>query len=190
MRGSIAIIWLFIAMATVRSAPGQDQQFVPIEGASLKSRLEAAVVLAPFFGAPQAPFWAAYSFEVRPGIAVDAEVINADGTLTVFRGASFSLHPPLETRNLAVFLFYEPSSKYPVLLEIYNLERRRDYAGHPVYWLGRARNEESLNLLEELIRADQAGGTAERAAMAIALHDDPRVDHILEKLARSSSHGR
>jgi len=32
-------------------------------------------------------------------------------------------------------------------MEVYNLERKREYAGYPVYWLGRANNEESLNYL-------------------------------------------
>jgi HEAT repeat protein len=71
-------------------------------------------------------------------------------------------------------------------VEIYNLDRKREYAGYPVYWLGRGGNEESLNLLRSLAESNQPEGVVENATVAIALHDDPRVTDVLKSLVRNS----
>jgi hypothetical protein len=70
---------------------------------------------------------------------------------------SLSVGSKIETRNLGVFLLHEPSDGSITRVEVYNLDRQREYSGYPVYWLGRAGNEESLSLLKALVESNQSG---------------------------------
>src|SRR5262249_53933110 len=118
----------------------QNRSFITVEGPDLKSRLEAAVRQG---GSQKKRFWAAYTFDIRPGIAFDAVIIGSGGSRTVING--WSVGSGLETRNVGIFLLHEKDGRSIVRAEIYNLERAREYEGYPVYWLGRGANEESLN---------------------------------------------
>jgi HEAT repeat protein len=193
----VGLLWLWLAFgvagqpaatrhlmveATVNEPPAQREGFITVEGPDLKARLEAAGRLARS-AAPNARFWAAYSFDVRPGVAVDVEFTNSRGNTTIVQSASVSFGAPVETRNLGVFLLHEPGANVVTRAEVYNLERRREYSGYPVYWLGRAGNEESLHLLRTLVETSQSGRIAEQAVLAIALHDDPRVGSLLKSFA-------
>jgi HEAT repeat protein len=173
-----------LAISSIASA--QNQRFRPVEGPDFKSKLEAAMRAGRAASSPT-HFWIAYSFDVRPGVAVDAEFVNASGNLTIYNGTTVSVSPMIETRNLGVFLLHESASGSLVRLDIYNLERQREYSGYPVYWLGRAGNEESLNHLGGFVQSNQPNDIAHRATMAIALHDDPRVATILKDMIRRSS---
>ncbi len=164
------------------------QSFTAIEGADLMSKLDAARDRAK---ARQTPYWSAYSFDVRSGVAVDPTIrefhgsMNTMGDTTVFVGTSADGRP-IETRNLAVFLLRDPSSNQISRMEIYNLERKREYSNYPVYWLGRANNEESLNDLKALAAAAPLDKLSERAVLGIALHDDARVGGMLKTFMSSS----
>jgi HEAT repeat protein len=139
---------------------------------------------------PQTRFWAAYSFDVRPGVAVDPDggefrgSMTSYGDMTVFFGKSNGVQ--VETRNLGVFVLYEPDGRRVARVEVYNLDRKREYSGFPVYWLGRGGNEESLNFLRGLAEANLGERVVENATVAVALHDDPRVSEVLKSLVRSS----
>jgi HEAT repeat protein len=75
-------------------------------------------------------------------------------------------------------------------MEVYNLERKREYSSYPVYWLGRANNEESLNYLRGLAEAAPLNVLSERAVLAISLHDDSRVAAMLKNFLRTSPNQR
>lgn len=171
-------------------AGGQTQRFITVEGADLKSKLDAAVRQARS-RSPQTRFWVAYSFDVRPGVAVDLGEVNFNGSMqsfggvTVFSGTSNGV--TVETRNLGVFLLYEPGDKSIGRVEIYNLDRQREYSGYPVYWLGRGGNEESLNYLKSVADSAAAKRATENATVAIGLHDDPRVGAMMKDTIRRSS---
>jgi HEAT repeat protein len=168
------------------------QSFTAVEGADLAARLAAAAQRAR---GRQTPYWSAYSFDVRPGVAVDPTVrefhgsMNTWGDTTVFYGTTAG-GLTVETRDLAVFVLRGAGSDQVTRLEVYNLERKREYGGYPVYWLGRANNEESLNYLRGLADAAPAGLLAERAVLALALHDDARVAPALKAYVRSSPNQR
>ena len=164
----------------------QREGFIAVDGADLKARIETAMKLGRG-SSPSSKFWTAYSFDVRPGVAVDAEAVGTNGDRTFVSSASVGSGAPAETRNLGVFLLHEPGSNAIARVEVYNLERRHEYSGYPVYWLGRANNQESLNLLDDLIQSSQAAKIAEHAVMALALHDDPRVGPMLEKIVSSTT---
>ncbi len=166
------------------SAATQQDSFIAVEGGSFKSKLDQAIRLA---GARSSRFWVAYGFDVRPGVAVDYEWRNERGNVTINRGVSISTRSNVETRNLGVFLLYEPKGDSLARLEVFNLDRRREYSGYPVYWLGRASNQESLNLLRGFAEAHAEYRVMEQSVMAIAIHDDPQVDAILENLIRTST---
>src|SRR6185369_8931195 len=143
----------------------------------------------------QTPYWSAYTFDVRPGVAVDPNIrdfngtINTMGDTTVFIGTN-AAGVTVETRNLAIFLLRDPSNNQITRMEVYNLERKREYSGYPVYWLGRANNEESLNYLRAIAAATPLDMLSERAVVGIALHDDARVGGMLKNFVSSSPNQR
>ncbi|MFY9572047.1 MAG: HEAT repeat domain-containing protein, partial [Blastocatellia bacterium] len=138
--------------------------------------------------AKQTRFWTAYSFDVRPGVAVDVEYHGDWNTnTTIVNGTSVSVGSKIETRNLGVFMLHEPGDGSIARVEIYNLDRRREYSGYPVYWLGRAGNDESLTYLKGIVDANQVGDAPKHSIVALALHDDPRVGGMLEDFVRRSS---
>jgi HEAT repeat protein len=161
--------------------PIQRPGFIPVDGPNLRSRIDAAIRLGR---AAQARFWTAYAFDVRPGVSVD---VDWDGKRTFVDGTNISFDSTRETRNLGVFMLREPNDGAVARVEVYNLDRAREYSGYRVYWLGRAGNEESLNLLRELVEGRQAARVSEHATMAIALHDDPRVAGMLKNFVQQSS---
>jgi HEAT repeat protein len=175
-----------------QSATTTVQSFTAVEGADLMARLEAAQSRAR---ARQTPYWSAYSFDVRSGVAVDPAIrefhgnMNTSGDTTVFVGTDAS-GVPVETRSLAIFLLRDPSSNQITRMEVYNLERKREYSGYPVYWLGRANNEESLNYLRAIAAATPLDMLSERAVLGIALHDDSRVGGMLRNFVTSSPNPR
>src|ERR1044071_5275962 len=81
------------------------QSFTAVEGADLMAKLEAAQTKA---SARQTPYWSAYTFDVRPGVAIDPAIrdfngsINSMGDTTVFIGTD-AAGVTVETRNLAIF---------------------------------------------------------------------------------------
>ena len=164
------------------------QSFTPVDGADLMARLEAAQARAR---SQQKPYWSAYTFDVRPGVAVDPNIrdfngsINTMGDTTVFIGTTPG-GVTVETRNLAIFLLRDSASNQITRMEIYNLERKREYSGYPVYWLGRANNEESLNYLRAIVAAAPLDMLSERAVLGIALHDDSRVGGMLKTFISTS----
>ena len=168
------------------------QSFTPVEGADLMSKLDAAQSRGR---TRQTPYWSAYTFDVRPGVAIDPTIrefsgsMNTIGDTTVFVGTTAG-GVTVETRNIAIFLLRDPSANQITRMEIYNLERKREYSGYPVYWMGRANNEESLNYLRALAAASPLDMLGERAVLGIALHDDARVGGMLKNFVSSSQNQR
>src|SRR5690349_3322033 len=168
------------------------QSFTAVEGADLMAKLEAAQARGR---AKTTPYWSAYTFDVRPGVAIDPAIrefhgnMNTIGDTTVFVGTTAD-GLPVETRSLAIFLLRDPSANQITRMEIFNLERKREYSGYPVYWLGRANNEESLNYLRALAAATPLDTLSERAVLGIALHDDARVSGMLKTFVQSSPNPR
>jgi HEAT repeat protein len=168
----------------------QAQPFINVEGADLKSKIEAATRLARS-RTQQSPFWLAYSFDVRPGVAVDPGVSSFNGSMTNFGSVTLffgnSAGAPLETRNLGVFTLLEPSDGSIMRIEVYNLERQNEFSGFPVYWMGRGGNQESLDRLKLIAESNSRKSVAEQAAAAIGLHDAAQVVTLLKELVRKSS---
>jgi HEAT repeat protein len=168
------------------------QSFTAVEGPDLMARLEAAQTRAR---TRQTPYWSAYSFDVRPGVAVDPAIrefhgsINTIGDTAVLVGTTAG-GVTVETRSLAIFLLRDPASNQITRMEVYNLERKREYSGYPVYWLGRANNEESLNYLRAIAAASPLDMLSERAVLGIALHDDSRVAGMLKNFISTSPNQR
>jgi len=168
------------------------QAFTTVDGADLKARLEAARTRAR---TGQTPYWSAYAFDVRPGVAVDPAIhefhgsMNTVGDTSVFVGTSAN-GVTVETRNLAVFVLRDAGGNQVTRLEVYNLERKREYASYPVYWMGRASNEESLSYLRGISDSAPLNMLGERAVLAISLHDDARIPSLLKDFIRTSQNQR
>jgi HEAT repeat protein len=172
------------------SEPLQRERFITVEGADLRSKLETAVKMGRSLS-PQTRFWTAHAFDVRSGVAVDPVVgefrgsMSSYGDTTVFFGKANGA--TVETRNLGVFVLHEADAASTVSrVEVYNLDRKREYSSYPVYWMGRGGNEESLSYLRSLVESNPADKIAQNATVAIGLHDDPRVSDVLKTLVRSS----
>jgi hypothetical protein len=175
-----------VTVATGASAAGQTKSFIPVDGASLKAKLENAVTQGRA-GAPGGRFWVGYQFEARPGVAVDFEVVDSTGGVYFsIDGMSMSFDSRYETRELGLFLLFDKQRDLFTRTEVYNLRRTHEFSSYPVYWAGRASNEESLNYLKSFIdsAAPEINRLADRATFAIALHDDARVESILTELIR------
>lgn len=199
MLALLTFFWLMLVPPA--AALEQDQKFIPVEGATLQAKQDAAVSRGSSAGAER--FWTAYAFDVRPGVAVDVEFVTDDGSRfyinerSVFNFDGLIINSDhdtsasgstVETRDLGVFLLRDPAQRGAVVrVEIYNLARRREYGGFPVYWMGRAPNEESLGLLRGIAESSRAGDVAADATRAIALHDDRRVPEVLVALARNTT---
>src|SRR4030095_10552808 len=63
-------------------------------------------------------------------------------------------------------------------------------SGYPVYWVGRAGNEESLNYLKGIVETNQTGDAPKHAVFASRLHDAPRLGGMLKDFVRSSKSDR
>jgi HEAT repeat protein len=168
------------------------QSFTPVDGADLMSKLNAAQARGR---TGQTPYWSAYTFDVRPGVAVDPNVRDFNGSIhtvgdsSVFVGTTAG-GMTVETRNLAIFLLRDPGANQITRMEVYNLERKREYSGYPVYWMGRANNEESLNYMRALAAASPLDMLGERAVLGISLHDDVRVAGMLKGFVANSPNQR
>jgi HEAT repeat protein len=186
---TLLTVFLMLWMPFMGAAQ-QEQRFTPVEGASLQARYEGAARQAA--AASHTRYWTAYAFDVRPGVAVDFEYVSDDGRISITNGTFTSFEwegpqgdPSIETRNLAVFILREADGAVS-RLEVFNLARRREYSGLPVYWLGRAQNEESLGLLRGMVETARTDNLAANAVRAVAFHDDRRVPEVLERISRTS----
>jgi len=180
------IFAMTIAVASVTSAAGQTKSFIPVDGASLKAKIDNAVTQGRA-GAQGGRFWVGYQFEARPGVAVDFEVVDSNGGVYFsMDGTSMSFDSRYETRELGLFLLFDTQRDLFTRAEVYNLRRTHEFSGYPVYWAGRATSEESLNYLKSFIdsSAPEINRLADRATFAIALHDDARVESMLTDLIR------
>jgi HEAT repeat protein len=165
---------------------GQTKNFIPVEGANLKTKFDSAIT-AGKANAPQGRFWVGYQFEARPGVAIDFEVVDSAGGIYMsINGQSIMFDPRHETRELGLFLLYDEQREQFIRAEVYNLRRQREYSNYPVYWAGRIGNEESLNYLKSIVEspAPEMNRLSERAVFAIAVHDDARVDAMLIEMIR------
>jgi len=175
-----------IILALAGATFAQIKPFTPVEGASLKAKIDNAIAQGRA-NAPGGRFWVGYQFEARPGVAIDFEVVDGSGNVYFsMDGSSISLDSRYETRELGFFLFFDTQRDGFTRAEAYNLRRTHEFSSYPVYWAGRATNEESLNYLKSIIDSPspEVNRLADRATFAIALHDDARVESILIDLIR------
>jgi HEAT repeat protein len=173
-----------LTIATLTTA--QTKSFTPVAGANLKAKIENAVTQGRA-NASGGRFWVGYQFEVRPGVAIDFEIVDANGTFSISNdGWSMMSDSRYETRELGLFLLFETQRNVFTRAEVYNLRRDHQFSGYPVYWAGHATNEESLNYLRSMIdsTAPEMNRMSDRAAFAIALHDDAKVESILTELIK------
>ena len=178
--GSLA----FLVLALNGVVFAQAKPFIPVGGASLKAKIENAIS-AGRTNVPDGRFWVAWQFEVRPGVAVDFEIVNSNGVYVV-SDDSTDVHARYETRELGLFQLYDTGRASFIRADVYNLRRNHEYSNYPVYWAGRVSNEESLNYLKSIVdsTAPDPSNLASRALYAISLHDDARVDAMLIEFIR------
>ncbi|HEX2269882.1 MAG TPA: hypothetical protein VHH35_10115, partial [Pyrinomonadaceae bacterium] len=175
-----------LVLALCGVALSQTKNFTPVEGANLKAKIDSAIV-AGKASAQQGRFWVGYQFEVRPGVAIDFEIVDSAGGVYIsMDNTQIVFDSRHETRELGLFLLFDTQRDAFTRAEVYNLRRQHEFSGYPVYWAGRVTNEESLNYLKSIVDSSDPGTQrlAERATFAIALHDDARVDAMLTEMIR------
>jgi len=174
------------ALTIVTGISAQTKNFIPVDGAGLKARIDNAITQGRA-GAQGGRFWVGYQFEARPGVAIDFEVVDSNGGVYFsIDGTSMTFDSRYETRELGLFLLFDTQRDLFTRAEVYNLRRTHEFSGYPVYWTGRAGNEESLNYLKSFIdsASRETNRLADRATFAVALHDDARVESILTDIIR------
>ena len=172
--------------ATIGVVAQQTKSFIPVEGANLKAKIDNAMMQGKA-SSPAGVFWVGYQFEVRPGVAIDFDIVSPDGTISISNdGWSIMSDSRYETRELGMFFLYEKARDTFTRGEVYNLRRDHQFSSYPVYWAGKATNEESLNYLKSIVDSNlpEVSRLSDRAAFAIALHDDARVEGILTELVK------
>jgi HEAT repeat protein len=177
---------LIVSSGLCPSSLAQTKSFIPVEGATLKAKIDGAIT-AGRANNVTGRFWVAYQFDARPGVAIDFEVIDSAGGIYMMRdGTSVMFDSSHETRELGLFLLFDTQRDIFTRAEVYNLKRDREFSNYPVYWAGRIGNEESLNYLKSIVdsSAPEMNRLAERATFAIAVHDDVRVDAMLIEMIR------
>jgi len=86
------------------------------------------------------------------------------------------------------FIFFRAAEKQITRIRVYSADCALDFANLPLFWLENVKPEESVELLSGLVMADNAESTerkkdpARQAVMAIALHDTPAADAMLERM--------
>ncbi|HET6978730.1 MAG TPA: HEAT repeat domain-containing protein [Pyrinomonadaceae bacterium] len=160
-----------------------NRHFISVDGDDLQVRLAAAQRAAR--AASRHRYWAAYKFPVLPNVSIDAVSISSIG-VEMQVGIITGNVGELETRSLGVFLSYGERETEPSRVEIYNLDRKRDYEGWPVYWLGEVEASESLTLLGSLVRRTKNEMVGGKLVEAISVHESPQVEELLTELTRSS----
>ena len=177
--GSLALLLLLIPVFVY----AQTKPFIPVEGASLKAKIDGAIA-AGRANVPNGRFWIGYQFEVRPGVAVDFEVVNGSGVY-VWNDDAMGSDPRYETRELGLFMLYDTQREQFIRADVYNLKRNHEFSNYPVYWAGRISNEESLGYLKSMVDSTpDPNALASRALYVISLHDDARVDALLIEFIR------
>jgi HEAT repeats len=182
---NISATAIVLVLCTV--ALGQTKNFTPVDGANLKAKIESAIITGKAANAPQGRFWVGYQFEVRPGVAIDFDLVDSTGRVYMsIENTSTMFDAGHETRELGVFLLYDTQRENFTRAEVYNLRRQHEFSNYPVYWAGQISNEESLNYLRSIVdsTASDVNRLAERAVFAISLHDDVRVDTMLTEMIR------
>ena len=173
-----------LAAANSGGAMMQGVGFIQVEGATLNTRFENALAKGRA-ASGQTPFWIGYSFDLKPGTAVDLNITGPDGSKTYVAVASGKLEPQYQTRNAGVFFEYGSDGSSVSRVELYNLDAARDFK-HPVYWLGKAGDDESLSLLKTVLASTGKSSASERLVDAIGLHKSREVEPILKEVFSTS----
>ena len=71
-----------LMLAIASGIVAQTKSFTPVEGANLKAKIDNAVTQGRA-NAKDGRFWVGYQFEVRPGVAIDFEIVDANGTFSI-----------------------------------------------------------------------------------------------------------
>ena len=173
-----------LAAANSGGAMMQGVGFIQVEGPTLNARFENALAKGRA-ASGRTPFWIGYSFDLKPGTAVDLNITGADGSKTYVAVASGKLEPQYQTRNAGAFFEYGSDGSSLSRVELYNLDAARDFK-YPVYWLGRAGDNESLGLLKTVLAANGKSSVSERLVDAIGLHKSSDVGIILKDVFATS----
>ncbi len=173
-----------LAAANSGGAMMQGIGFIQVEGPTLNTRFDNALAKGRA-ASGQTPFWIGYSFDLKPGTGVDVNITGADGSKTYVAVASGKLEPQYQTRNAGVFFEYGSDGSSLSRVELYNLDAARDFK-YPVYWLGKANDDESLSLLKTVFAANGKSSASERLVDAIGLHKSREVEVILKEVFSTS----
>lgn len=173
-----------LAAANSGGATMQGAKFIQVEGPTLNARFENALAKGRA-ASGGTPFWIGYSFDLKPGTGVDVNITGADGSKTYVAVASGKLEPQYQTRNAGVFFEYGPDGSSVSRVELYNLDAARDFK-YPVYWLGKAGDDESLGLLKTVLAASGKSSASERLVDAIGLHKSSEAGVILKDVFATS----
>src|SRR5204863_7780307 len=123
---------VFALAAVIGVAAQQTKNFTPVDGANLKAKIDNATAQGKA-SSPTGLFWVGYQFEVRPGVAVDFEIVSDNGTITWSNdGWSIMNDPQYETRELGSFLLFEKTLDRFTRAEVYNLKRNHQFSSYPV----------------------------------------------------------
>ena len=174
-----------VAAANSGGAMMQGVGFIQVQGSTLNTRFENALATGRA-ASGKTPFWIGYSFDLKPGTGVDINITGADGSKTYVAVATGKLEPQYQTRNAGIFFEYGSDGSSLSRVELYNLDAAHEFK-YPVYWLGRADDNESLSLLKTVFASNRNSSVSERLVDAIGLHKSTEVEVILKEIFATSA---
>jgi len=163
----------------------KEAKTIKVEGADLAARLKFVNESRSKAKAP-GRYWIAYTFPLRPNVALEAVLTNANGS-QIKLGAITGAGPADSTRRAGLFLSHEDKSDVdlnrPTRVELFDLDRAHHWKELSIYWLGSIEADQSLEFLERLIAESHDADACARLAEAAAVHNDPRAEALLKRLA-------
>ncbi len=161
-------------------------EFTQVQGASLKAKYDNAITQAG--RAPDATFWVAYRFPVRPGYRINT---YGDGTNISITSATTSdgiewIPDTADVQRVGIFLLVGKGDGVIQSTRLINLSQNFRVHDRKVYWLGEPVADESLTLLKKLV-LDSPQKYAGSLISYMRLHDSTRVAENLLELAKPTT---
>ena len=146
------ILLVAVVLGLCAAAFGQTKNFTPVDGATLKAKFESAIASGKA-NTTNGRFWVGYQFEVRPGVAIDFEIVDsAGGIYMAVDGTSMMFDARHETRELGLFMLYdEPRASFTRMIRTARNHPKMAVRKLAIQMLGQTGDERAVAFFRELL---------------------------------------
>jgi len=155
---------LAIVLVLCGAGLGQTKSFTPVDGANLKAKIDNAII-AGKANAPGGRFWVGYQFEVRPGVAIDFEIVDSTGGVFMAMDGTSMMFDARQAAMTALAMS-RSAATLPLLQNLFETMTSHDLKQRALR--GIARNDNSDGAAAYLIRIAETEKDFELRKNAIA----------------------